>query len=233
MAVPDISIVPESYDEFDLTVRLNKDVEALLDNISPTMVRILVDVYYQIQENRKATANQLLAAKKATQQEPNAFVLMLSAYLMKLEKGIVKALDKVTDQTAIGRWCKSNHGVGPVLTAALGAHIDTGVSKTASAVLRYGGYDPSVKWHGKEAVSELIHTAREIEADDWHAYLWLCRAFGVHPSVVLAQTHENVEAISIDEAFPTADDFLVDHPGDKSRADGMMYYGDNVIMAVF
>lgn len=142
MPVPDIALVPEEYIDFDLTLRLDRDLAIAAGNLTPLQQRFLVDMYYQVQESRKSAANQLRSARE----EPNAFITMLAAYLMKLERTIVSALNKATDQRPVTAWAKRQHGIGPVLTAGFAAHIDIHIAKTPSAIWRYAGLDPTVKW---------------------------------------------------------------------------------------
>lgn len=142
MPVPDLEIVPEAYDAFDLTMRFSRDLKRAAALMSPTQQRTLVDMYYQIQEARKASANQ----QRAAHDEPNEFLVMLAAYLMKLERMIVSALDVVTDQTEVSRWAKLQTGIGPVLAAGFAAHIDITRAPTASAIWKFAGLDPTSKW---------------------------------------------------------------------------------------
>jgi hypothetical protein len=64
-----------------------------------------------------------------------------------LENHIKAALDSYGDAHAVGRWSKSNVGIGPVIAAGLLAHIDITKARTATPILRFAGLDPTVKWH--------------------------------------------------------------------------------------
>jgi len=122
--------------------RLRADVRLAASILLPSEQRILVDLYYQSQESRKRAFNQARAAALG----PNEVVILLSAHMLTLEKTIVSALDVSVRQTPLGRWCLAQYGIGPVLTAGLLADIDITKAKTASAIWRYCGLDPTSIW---------------------------------------------------------------------------------------
>jgi hypothetical protein len=123
-------------------LRLSKDLREAARHLSPQQQRLMVDLYYQVQENRKATANQLRAA----QQEPNAWVTFLTRYMTRMEKLVAGALDLASNQQAVSRWAKAQVGIGPVLAAGLAAYIDVTKSPTVSALWSLAGLNPMALW---------------------------------------------------------------------------------------
>jgi len=113
-------------------------------NMGDTEVRYLVDLYYQIQELRKATSNQTRA--QVTSQEPFSFHLWVAEQFMTLEKQMKSVLDAYTAADPLGREVRKVVGLGPVTTAGLLAHIDINKAKTAGAIWRFAGLDPTAKW---------------------------------------------------------------------------------------
>jgi hypothetical protein len=118
--------------------------EALQDELGREEARYLVDLYYQMQEYRKATANQARAAAEAD--EPHRAISLILAEVDHLEQEIKRALDHWTDQHHMGRWAKEQYGIGPVISAGLLAHLDISRAKTAGAIWRFAGLDPTAVW---------------------------------------------------------------------------------------
>lgn len=138
---------PESADERHddmLDFRLSRDLRHAAEVLTTGQARYLVDTYYQAQQHRIEAANQRDASESSG--EPVEFVTWLAARLKALESAIRSALDRYSDQHAPGRWAKAQVGIGPVIAAGLLAHIDAGKARTAGAVWRFAGLDPSVKW---------------------------------------------------------------------------------------
>jgi len=107
-------------------------------------IRSLVDQYYQIQEYRKSSANQILSLKRRGQfSEINQFIL---DNLKTVEMNLKKLLDAYTNHDPTGLWCKSIKGIGPVITAGLLSYIDIEKAPTVGHIWRYAGLDPTVKW---------------------------------------------------------------------------------------
>lgn len=124
------------------------DIRKAASELSETEARYLVDLYYQIQEFRKATANQVASMGKSG--EPVAILQWAFDSMEKIEKQIRKTLDDYTDTQHMGRWAKDIVGIGPVIAAGLLAHIDMSRTKTVGSVWRFAGYDPSVTWEKKQ-----------------------------------------------------------------------------------
>lgn len=124
--------------------KLTKDLKNASKVLSKQEARYLVDSYYQIQEYRKATSNQVRAMEES--EEPHEVTDWLLANLETLENQIKRALDAYTDGDPVGRWCKGITGIGPVIAAGLLAHIDIEKAPTAGHIWSFAGLDPRREW---------------------------------------------------------------------------------------
>jgi hypothetical protein len=105
-------------------------------------VRYMVDVYYQIQEFRKASCNQ----RESTEVEPNQLVSWLSTQFYTLERQVHRALDAWTETDPASVWAKSITGIGPVISAGLAAHLDIGKAPTVGHIWNFCGLNPKIVW---------------------------------------------------------------------------------------
>ena len=104
--------------------RLHKDMRLAAATLSPDQARYMVDQYYAMQEDRKRAGGQQRASREAG--EPHSIIVWLSAQSGTLEKQIKAALDVYTETHLMGSWMREVHGIGPVLSAGLLAHIYMG-----------------------------------------------------------------------------------------------------------
>lgn len=123
--------------------------------VSRGEIRYFVDLYYQLQDYRKAGGNQERAAK-ALNEPPGEFAQSIQGILVSTEKELDKYLDELTQQTALGRWSSSVIGIGPIISAALIAHIDIAEAPTVGRIWRFAGLDPTQHWLGKEKASRRV-----------------------------------------------------------------------------
>jgi hypothetical protein len=56
------------------------------------------------------------------------------------------SLDQYSLSVPLGEWARGTVGVGPVIAAGLLTHIDITKAKTAGAIWRFAGLDPTIKW---------------------------------------------------------------------------------------
>jgi hypothetical protein len=106
--------------------------------------RYLVDAYYAIQDFRIQAGHQTRQASVA--EEPHEVIGWLHTNMDTLEGQIRRALGSYAEGKRPGRWALAQHGIGPVITAGLLAHIDVRIATTPSKVWRFAGLDPTVKW---------------------------------------------------------------------------------------
>lgn len=133
---------------------------------SQQQARFLVDLYYQLQDFRKASGNELGAAGRAGEAAP--WVEDIHGGLQKVENRVKTYLEEFAAAVPVGRWAASVTGIGPVISAGLLAHIDIHKAPTAGHVWRFAGLDPTQHWlgaeRGKQAVAEALREHSLTEA---------------------------------------------------------------------
>lgn len=128
-------------------IRPTRDIIKASATLSDNEVRYMVDAYYQMQEYRKASANQIRSldqgADEGTAHETLDWML---AQVSTMEKQIERAMDAYSAAHLVGPWMRDVYGIGPVLAAGLLAHIDIHRAPTVGHIWRFAGLDPTVKW---------------------------------------------------------------------------------------
>ena len=121
---------------------LSRDLRKAAATLSVNEARFLVDHYYQMQRDRIRSSNQM----RQMAEEPHLVLEWLATQSTVLEKNIHAALDVYSNAHPIGKRMRTVVGVGPVISAGLLAHIDIERAKTAGAVWRFAGLDPTLEW---------------------------------------------------------------------------------------
>lgn len=134
--------------------RLTRDLTTAAATMSDDEARFLVDAYYMMQDDRKRSHNQVRALGESV--EPHAVIAWLAVQSETLENQIKRALDSYTASHVMGSWMREIHGIGPVLSAGLLAHINIAECPTAGHIWRYAGLDPTFKWLGKDGAKEVM-----------------------------------------------------------------------------
>jgi hypothetical protein len=124
--------------------RLSRDLAQAARLLSDDEARYLVDAYYMMQEDRKRAHNQVRALAEGV--EPSAVMAWLATQSETLENQIRRALDQYTQAHLMGVWMREIHGIGPVLSAGLLAHIDIEKAPTVGHIWRFAGLDPTSEW---------------------------------------------------------------------------------------
>lgn len=124
--------------------RLSKDLRESAALLTSDQARYLVDLYYQLQEDRIRSAHQVRQAGKAG--EPAAITEWFAEQSRLLENDAKKALDVYSSAQEPGRWAKSITGIGPVLAAGLLAHIDIERAPTVGHIWSFAGLNPTSTW---------------------------------------------------------------------------------------
>lgn len=117
-------------------------------------VRYLVDLYYQIQDYRKATDNQ----RRSMTSEPTMVFMWTRDTMARMEADIKSVMDAYTSSDPMGQWSKSIVGIGPVLAAGLSANIDITKAPTVGHIWRFAGLDPTATWLGREKAAQVVKT---------------------------------------------------------------------------
>jgi len=149
-------------DQIESLRRLDADMKRAARLMGRAEVRNLVDLYYQVQEFRKAAANQ---SRSATEGEPQHVVEWVFESTGRLENNIKTALGEFVKEYKIGRWLTSITGIGPVISAGLLTHIDIRKAKTAGNIWRFAGLDPTVVWESRADAKKAITEELKLEAE--------------------------------------------------------------------
>lgn len=143
--------------ELELLQRLSKDLKQASTNLGKAEARCLVDLYYQMQDFRIATAGQVRSIVKGDNTEPCETIKFFEKGFSQLEEDIKKVLDIYTDNNPVGKWCKSIVGIGPVISAGLIANLDISDKPTAGHFWSYCGQnDQNRPWLGKEKTKVIV-----------------------------------------------------------------------------
>src|SRR5271167_4971847 len=124
--------------------KLSKDLKKAAATLNKQEARFLVDSFYQMQDSRIRTAGQM--REMAESNEPHIVLSWFNAQAEALESEVQKALDVYSNSFILGRWARSQYGIGPVITAGLLAHIDIEKAQTAGAIWKFAGLDPTTTW---------------------------------------------------------------------------------------
>lgn len=136
----------KNTNELDPVQALSKDLRKKIkvSQLSRREAKQLVTLYYRFQKHRIALAHQ--ARKIAELGDNNEILLFFSDQMEALENQVKFALDKFGQTYPVGNWLRSITGIGPVITAALIAHIDIEKAPTAGHIHSYAGLNPGVRW---------------------------------------------------------------------------------------
>lgn len=135
-------------EKLHLFEKLNKEIKENASTLTDDEARYLVDTYYQMQDSRIATNNQLRSATAGSDTfvAENSALCYIASSFETLENNIKLLLKAYVESKPIGRWLLSITGIGPVIAAGLMAHIDIKKVQTAGQIQAYAGLDPTKSW---------------------------------------------------------------------------------------
>jgi hypothetical protein len=125
-------------------VRLTKgDAAIMAKDLGEEQARWLVDTYYQLQEFRKVSGQQVMAARASI--EPSSALRWTYEQMAATEASIRRIMEEWTNLSLAGQWAKSTIGIGPVLAAGVVATF-TSDTETVGSWWRFAGVDPTLEW---------------------------------------------------------------------------------------
>jgi hypothetical protein len=130
--------------DYHAITNLTRDLKKATVTLSRDEARFLVDNYYLMQEQRIRTAGQVRSMNASG--EPHDVLHWFNAQSETLEKQVAKALDAYSNGFVLGRWARSQYGIGPVISAGLLAHIDIEKAPTVGHIWSFAGLNPTAKW---------------------------------------------------------------------------------------
>lgn len=105
-------------------LRPTRDAVAAAASLDENEIRFLVDSYYQLQDYRKASGNQIRSIDQgADTGTGHATLDWLEVQLNTMENQIKRALAAYAAAHPMGAWLDQVYGVGPVISAGLLAHL--------------------------------------------------------------------------------------------------------------
>lgn len=122
---------------------LTRDLYDAAATLTDREVRYLVDLYYQLQEYRKASDNMI---RSTVGKEPNRLLAWYADRMDGLERRIPTAMKRYAAARRDGRWAMSIHGIGPVIAAGLLASIEIEKAPTVGHIWSFAGLNPDMKW---------------------------------------------------------------------------------------
>lgn len=148
------------YIELEALNKLKRDIKNAGTTLSKEEARYLVDLYYQMQEYRKASDNQVRQLQKEDNKEPHETLAFFANNFRTLERNIKSVLQVYAESKPIGKWMLSICGIGPVISAGLMANIDITKVQTAGQIQAFAGLDPTREWHkgGKRPYNARLKT---------------------------------------------------------------------------
>lgn len=139
---------------------LDRDLRAAASSLKPSEARLMVDYYYLIQKQRVRANNQILALDE----RPHDLINWVHDNTSIIEKNIKVSLEVYALSHEVGRWSMSIHGIGPVISAGLIAHVDIEKSTSISRLWSFAGLNPKAKW---DKGQKRPHNAR-LKVICWH-----------------------------------------------------------------
>lgn len=124
--------------------RLSRDLKKAAASMTDDEARYLVDLYYQMQDNRIRAAGQIRAMGE--NYEPHSVIAHFQEQAEVLESTVKSALHEYIKPKPIGKWLLAQYGIGPVIAAGLVAHIDIHKAPAVGHIWNYAGLNPGVTW---------------------------------------------------------------------------------------
>ena len=149
--------VPNTSEFLESIQRLTRDLRSAAITLSEREARYLVDAYYQQQRDRIRSSHQVRTLNESG--EPHDILGWLEAQRMTMEKEVAKALDVYSNSLVVGRWARSQVGIGPIIAAGLAANISVKRTPTVGGVWRFAGLDPTSLWIGTVKAKEIVDYA--------------------------------------------------------------------------
>lgn len=144
-----VDLLEEPLPGAEPLTRIAREILVTASTMSNDEARYLVDTYYQVQDFRIASSNQMRQLEDGTDEDGGlAHPMLLWTFdsMQRVEGDIKRALERYARAHPIGQWALSITGIGPVIAAGLMAHIDIHKAPTVGHIWRFAGLDPTVEW---------------------------------------------------------------------------------------
>lgn len=142
--------------EYRAINKMSRDLLKMSAGMTRLEARALVKTYYRWQDQRMRSGRQA-DTMKANPTDKNEVLFWFVANASTLETQAAGALDVWSAHHPVGQWMRQHTGVGPVIAAALLAMLDIKTAPTTGHWWRFAGLDPTLKWHGREAATDIYN----------------------------------------------------------------------------
>lgn len=122
-----------------------------------TEARVMVDLYYAMQDQRKALANQIGAIdRRVDAGVQHTYADLLLVQVQTTEDNAAMFLEAFASAHPLWPWFSAVTGIGPVLAAGLIAHLGgRPVPPTVGHWWRFAGLDPTQRWHKSDELARM------------------------------------------------------------------------------
>lgn len=135
---------------------------------------MLVDLYYQLQDNRKRSREQIRSIEQGRDGGKSSNASVMNWVLLNqsiIEKQIPPIMKEVCENDEVGRWLLQIKGIGPVLAAGLLAYFNVEGKQYSNCFISYAGLnDHNRPWLGKEKskqiIDEIMGDRKKVTEDD-------------------------------------------------------------------
>ena len=150
----------------NLSKKIKEDILSTENPPSRQEIQTLVNLFYQMQDFRKAIREQIRSIENDTTKKTSIIVL---DYFLKstavIEHNCQKVLELICKNSEVGRWLLQIKGIGPVLAAGCLAYFDIEGRNYATQFISYAGLnDNNRPWIGKVGAEAIM---KEISSDTW------------------------------------------------------------------
>lgn len=164
----DATIVTE--DGSSLTVlglsKVSDEIFKSVVTVPRNELKFLIDSYYQTQEYRKSTDNQIRSIQQGVDgegiDETPSMLRWLASNLYNQEKELKKAIEFWASGNKVCQWAMDTIGVGPIIAAGFMAYFDITNKQYAGQFWSYAGLnDNNNPWLGKEGSKDILTQLKE------------------------------------------------------------------------
>lgn len=156
--IENLNLEEENGYSLELVDRIKRDflefVGTDIATLSRDETRFMVSQFYDLQENRMQSDNRIKAL--ANKNAPKSALQFIRDQIYMSEKNVEKILVAFSKSQEIGKWAQSIPGIGPILSAALIAHIDITKAPTVGHIWSFAGLNPTSSWLGRVKSEELV-----------------------------------------------------------------------------
>jgi hypothetical protein len=123
---------------------LSRDIRDASQELGQQDGRFLIDLYYMVQDERMRAQAQVRACSQDG--ESNRLLGWAFSTMQVFENVLKSALGRFAASYRVGQWMQAQCGIGPVLSAAMLAHLDIRKAPAAGHFWSFAGLSPHIVW---------------------------------------------------------------------------------------